>query len=79
MNRLTNRRSTKWTNEFSLIKAHAGNLRNELSHRFPKDAASDKYIRVVFAKNPKTNVYSKLERMANINRKKNGTNVTKLQ
>jgi len=52
--RLTNLRSAKWTIEFSWIKAHAGNLCNELADRLAKDAASDKDIPVAFDRIPKT-------------------------
>jgi len=53
-NRLINLRSAKWTIEFSWMKAHAGNLGNELVVRLAKDAASDKDIPVVFDRIPKT-------------------------
>ena len=51
-NRLINLRRAKWMIEISWIKAHAGNLGNELAHRLTKDAPSDKYIRVFFAMIP---------------------------
>jgi len=52
--KLINFRSTKWTIEYSWIKAHAGKISNELADRLAEDAASDKDIPVVFDKIPKT-------------------------
>jgi len=65
-NRLMNLRSAKWTIEFSWIKAHAGNLGNELTDRLAKDAASDKDIPFVFDRIPKTTLYSELEEEATL-------------
>jgi len=64
--RLINLRNAKWTIKFSWIKAHAGNLGNELADRLAKDAASDKNIPVVFDRIPKTTLYSELEEEATL-------------
>jgi len=65
-NRLINLRSAKWTIQFSWIKAHAGNLGNELADRLAKVTASDKDIPVVFDRIPKTTLYSELEEEATL-------------
>jgi len=65
-NSLINLRSAKRTIEFSWIKAHAGNIGNELADRLAKDAASDKDIPFVFDRIPKTTLYSELEEEATL-------------
>jgi len=62
----TNLRGTKYTIEFSWIKAHAGNFGNELADRLAKQAASNKDIPVVFDRIPKTALYSELEEEATL-------------